>query len=191
MTRIFRMLAAFSLCGGVALVAQQQPPASQRPLSQPSQVELIIGDRIGAQPTFAVPDCLALTGDDQTTAMAKTIAEVLWSDLEFEREFRMLARDTYGTIPPARSVEDLPMARWRELGADGVVSCSVERIGDQRIRVIARLFNVRSQESAFAILEGMKIRLYARLLASLQRALFAASKTEQRPHRRPADATAR
>ncbi len=44
---------------------------------------------------------------------------------------------------------------------------------------------------AFAILEGMKIRLYARLLASLQRALFAASKTEQRPHRRPADATAR
>ena len=44
---------------------------------------------------------------------------------------------------------------------------------------------------AFAILEGMKIRLYTRLLASLQRALFAASKTEQRPHRRPADATAR
>ena len=168
MTRIFRMLVAFSLCGGVALVAQQQPPASQQPLSQPSQVELIIGDRIGAQPTFAVPDCLALTRDDQTTATAKTIAEVVWSDLEFEREFRMLARDTYGTISPARSVEGLPMSRWRELGADGVVSCSVERIGDQRIRVIARLFNVRSQESAFGVKytgSSGNARLYAHQLS--------------------------
>ena len=85
---------------GVALVAQP-PPASQQPPSQPSQVELIIGDRIGAQPTFAVPDCLALSGDEQTIAAAATIAEVLWSDLEFEREFRMLPRDTYGTIPKA------------------------------------------------------------------------------------------
>ena len=167
MTRIFRMLAAFSLCGGVMLVAQQ-PPAAQQPPSQPSQVELIIGDRIGAQPTFAVPDCLALTRDDQTTATAKTIAEVLWSDLEFEREFRMLARDTYRTIPPARSLEGLPMDRWRELGADGVVSCSVERIGDQRIRVIARLFNVRSQESAFGVEytgSAGNARLYAHQLS--------------------------
>ena len=80
MTRIFRMLASVSLCGSVVLVAQQQPPASQQPPRQPSQVELIIGDRIGAQPTFAVPDCLALTREDQTEATAKTIAEVLWSD---------------------------------------------------------------------------------------------------------------
>ena len=80
----------------------------------------------------------------------------------------MLARDTYGTIPPARSVEGLPMARWRELGADGVVSCSVERIGDQRIRVIARLFNVRSQESAFGVEytgSSSNARLYAHQLS--------------------------
>ena len=168
MTRIFRMLVAFSLCGGVALVAQQQLPASQQPLSQPSRVELIIGDRIGARPTFAVPDCLALTRDDQTAAAAKTIAEVLWNDLEFEREFRMLARDTYGTIPPARSLDGLPLDRWRELGADGVVSCSVERLGDQRIRVTARLFNVRSQESAFGVEytgSSGNVRLYAHQLS--------------------------
>ena len=168
MTRIFRMLVAFSLCGGVALVAQQQPPASQQPLSQPSRVELIIGDRIGARPTFAVPDCLALTRDDQTAAAAQTIAEVLWNDLEFEREFRMLARDTYGTIPPARSLDGLPLDRWRELGADGVVSCSVERLGDQRIRVTARLFNVRSQESAFGVEytgSSGNVRLYAHQLS--------------------------
>ena len=168
MTKIFRMLVAFSLCGGVALVAQQQLPASQQPLSQPSRVELIIGDRIGARPTFAVPDCLALTRDDQTAAAAKTIAEVLWNDLEFEREFRMLARDTYGTIPPARSLDGLPLDRWRELGADGVVSCSVERLGDQRIRVTARLFNVRSQESAFGMEytgSSGNVRLYAHQLS--------------------------
>ena len=168
MTRIFRMLVTVSLCGSVVLVAQKQPPASQQSPSQPSQVELIIGDRIGAQPTFAVPDCRALTRDDQTEATAKTIAEVLWSDLEFEREFRMLARDTYGTIPPARSLKGLPLDRWRELGADGVVSCSVERIGDQRIRVIARLFNVRSLDSAFGVEytgSSRNARLYAHQLS--------------------------
>ena len=150
MIRILCMVVVGCMCGGVALVAQP-PPASQQSPSQPSQVELIIGDRIGAQPTFAVPDCLALSGDEQTIAAAATIAEVLWSDLEFEREFRMLPRDTYGTIPKARSLEALPLDRWRELGVDGVVSCSVERIGDQRMRVVARLFNARSLESAFGV----------------------------------------
>ena len=124
-----------------------QPPSGQ----QQSEVDLIIGDRIGAQPTFAVPDCLAPDGGEQTTEAARTIAEVLWSDLEFEREFRMMARDTYGTIPRARSLTDVPLDRWRELGVDGVVSCTVAAAGEDRLRVAARLFNTRSRASAFGV----------------------------------------
>ena len=54
-------------------------------------------------------DCLALSDDAETHEAAQTIAEVLWDDLEFEREFLMVARDTYDSIPAARSVTNLPL----------------------------------------------------------------------------------
>ena len=116
--------------------------------NQRSEVDLRIGGRIGAQPRFAVPDCLTLTGDRETADAAQVIAQVLWDDLEFEREFRMVARDTYGSIPVARALTELPFDAWRELGADGVVSCSVRRLDDDRVEVDARLFNTRTFESA-------------------------------------------
>ncbi len=116
--------------------------------NQRSEVDLRIGGRIGAQPRFAVPDCLTLTSDRETVDAAQVIAQVLWDDLEFEREFRMVARDTYGSIPVARTLTDLPFDAWRELGADGVVSCSVRRLGDDQVEVDARLFNTRTFESA-------------------------------------------
>ena len=31
--------------------------------------------------------------------LAKTIGQVLWDDLNFEREFYMIPRDTYSSIP--------------------------------------------------------------------------------------------
>ena len=128
-----------------AWLAAAPPPSAQ---NQRSEVDLRIGGRIGAQPRFAVPDCLPLTSDDETAEAARTIGQVLWNDLEFEREFRMVARDTYGSIPVARTLTDLPFDAWRELGADGVVSCSVRRLGDDRVEVDARLFNTRTFESA-------------------------------------------
>ena len=151
MSRIFHTLVSVSLLGSAVLVSGQQsdgPPQLPRPRSE---VDLVIGDRIGTQPRIAVPDCLALSDDAEIAAIAKTIAEVLWDDLDFEREFRMVARDTYDSVPPARSLTDLPLDAWRELGADGIVSCSVERVGDNQLRLTARLFNARSMASAFGV----------------------------------------
>ena len=62
-----------------------------------------------------------------------------------------MARDTYSTVPVARSLTDIPFDAWRELGADGVVSCSVSRVTADEIRVQARLFNVRSLDSTFGV----------------------------------------
>ena len=145
----------FSVAGvvGLAIVLvtsgqAQQPPQRDEP-SQPDAISLDIFDSIGVQPRFAVPDCLALSPDEATAEAARTIAQVLWDDLEFEREFRMIARDIYRTIPVARSLVDLPFDRWQELGADGVISCTVEAMSDSSIEVRARLFSVRSRESAF------------------------------------------
>ena len=133
MTRTLRILAPAALATATALSAATQTPAtsqlaSQQPTPrQQSEINLIIGERIGTPPNFAVPDFLALSDDPETRAAAKTLAQVLWDDLAFEREFRLIPRDTYLTIPPARSLTDVPFDRWRELGADGVIIATVQK----------------------------------------------------------------
>ena len=41
------------------------------------------------------PDFIALSTDAETVAAAKTIGQVLWDDLDFEREFYLIPRDIY------------------------------------------------------------------------------------------------
>ena len=158
---------------GVALclLAAPRSPVSVGAAVEPMQrdeVRVIIGDRIGAQSSIAVPDCLPLTPDQTAQGASRTIAQVLWDDLDFEREFRLIARDVYGTIPAADSLVDLPFDRWREIGADGVVSCTVAARGEGQLEITARLFSVRSGESAFGVLytgSTRNIRLYAHQLS--------------------------
>ena len=88
---------------------------------------MISGDP-GTPPRYAVPDFVALTPD--AAEIAKTIGQVLWDDLNFEREFYMIPRDTYGSVPAARTPEQVPFAAWRELGADAVVFGTVQRTGN-------------------------------------------------------------
>ena len=167
MIRIPRFIVSTAFIAGLSLIqvttAGQSPQPSQR-----DEVDLIIGERIGTPPSFAVPDCLPLTPDEATAEAARTIAQVLWDDLEFEREFRMIPRDVYRTIPVARSLLDLPFDRWQELGADGVVSCTVEATATGQIEITARLFSVRSLESAFGVVysgSNRNVRLYAHQLS--------------------------
>jgi TolB protein len=126
--------------GFTMAAAQQQPPAPQ----QPSDIAARITGDPGAPPKYAVPDFVALT-----PAMAETarmLGQVLWDDLNFERELNMIPRDTYRTIPAAQSADRIPFAEWRELGADGLVFGTVEQKGtDVTVRV--RVFNVRTGES--------------------------------------------
>jgi len=133
------------------LLATQNPPAQPpaSPPAQQSEVQLVISSGTGLPPKYAVPDFLALSGDNETRAAATTIAQVLWDDLNFEREFYMLPRDTYGAIPAARSVSDVPFDRWRELGADGLLIGTVQKEGSG-LKIQVRLFNVASQQAVFA-----------------------------------------
>jgi TolB protein len=135
---------AVTLVAATAVVAAQQPPPPAQPPTQP-EIGLIIRDDPGAQTRYAVPDLLALSNDRETQEAAKTIAQVLWDDLNYEREFYMIPRDTYRSVPPASSVDSVPYERWRELGADNVVIGSVHKIATG-IRVELRLYNVRAQQ---------------------------------------------
>ncbi len=139
----------------LAVLAASPLPVFMEAAAEPMQqdeVRVTIGDSIGSQPSIAVPDCLPLTPDEPARAASGTLAQVLWDDLDFEREFRLIPRDVYRTIPAAGSLVDLPFGRWREIGADGVVSCTVEVLGNGRFEVTARLFSVRTGESAFGVI---------------------------------------
>ena len=138
-----------ALVAASAVVAAQQPTPPAQPPKQPDTVGVIISGDPGAQTRFAVPDLLALSSDRETQEAARTIAQVLWDDLQYEREFYMIPRDTYKSVPPAGSVDTVPYERWRELGADNVVIGSVQKMATG-IRVELRLYNVRAQQIILA-----------------------------------------
>jgi TolB protein len=136
----------------VAWPHAQQPPPQQPPPptpQQPSEIGFTITSEGSGAPRLAVPDFIALSTDAETAAIAKTIGQVLWDDLNFEREFSFIPRDVYATIARATSFEDVPFDRWRELNADGLIVGTVQKAGTT-IKVEMRLFNVRTRQAAFS-----------------------------------------
>jgi TolB protein len=181
-------LHAILLASGLVFIASaqappQQPPAPATP-QQPSEISTTIIGGPGTLPRFAVPDFIALSNDAETRDAAQTIGRVLWDDLNFEREFALIPRDVYGTIPAATSMNDVPFDRWREVNADGVIIGTVQRT-DAGIKVEVRVFNVSSRQAAFAreyAGSAANKRLYAHTISDevhqQQRALRGVARTK-------------
>jgi TolB protein len=131
-----------------AVVAQQPPTAGNQSPQQPRDVEIILRGDPGTPPRLAVPDFIALSNDRETQDIARTIGEVLWNDLDYEREFYMIPRDTYKSIPAATAIGEPPFDRWRELGADGLVVGTVSKTGTT-VRVEMRLYRVAARQQLF------------------------------------------
>ena len=180
MTKIF-------LAGAVAIAvmyAQPPPtnPPAQPPPQQPSEIVTTLTGEGGSAPRLAVPDFIALSPDAETAAVAKTVAQVLWDDLNFEREFAFIPRDVYSTIPRATSFADIPFDRWRELNADGLVVGTVQKTTGG-LRVEVRLYNVRNRQMAFGReYTGANARLIAHTASDeihqTQRALRGVARTK-------------
>lgn len=172
-----------ALLGVGTLVVSAQDPAAPAPQpQQPSEIAVVISGDPGTPPRYAVPDFVAVT--PEAADMAKMLGQVLWDDLAFEREFYMIPRDTYATIPAARSADQIPFEAWRELGADGVAFGTVQRTGTN-VRVEVRLFNVRTRQAVFAkeyTGSDANPRLYAHTIADeihqQQRALRGVARTK-------------
>ena len=159
----------------------QQPPQPPVP-QQPTEIATTISGEGGAAPRLAVPDFIALSTDAETVATAKTIGQVLWDDLNFEREFAFIPRDVYSSIPKATSFADVPFDRWRELNADGLIVGTVQKVS-AGFKVEMRLFNVRTRQSAFAReYGGSNPRLFAHTMSDelhkSQRALNGVARTK-------------
>ncbi len=133
----------------VTVGTAQQPTPPPQPTQQPSEIGVTLRGDDGTPPRMAVPDFIALGGDAETQEIAQTIGSVLWDDLNFEREFYLVPRDTYRSIPAATSLNELPFDRWRELGVDGLVAGTVTKDGSN-VRVEMRLFDVKSRRQLLA-----------------------------------------
>ena len=181
MKRILPVIVALAVTI-VTTKAQQPSPA---PAQQPNEISTTISsDQSGGAPRFAVPSFIALSRDAETVDAAQTIGQVLWDDLNFEREFALIPKDVVATIPPATSLTDVPFDRWREVNADGVIVGTVQKT-EQGVRVEVRLFNVRSRQAAFSREYSGSVankRLYAHTVADeihqQQRALRGVARTK-------------
>jgi TolB protein len=138
----------FSLgaCAAAVLTAQTPQQPQQPPSTQPPSVSVTIGPE-GRPPRLAVPEFIPLSQDAETVKAAKTIGQVLFDDITFEKEFYMIPRDTMKTIPQPASADAVQIDRWKEIGADGVIIGTVRRSGDGVV-VEARLLQVASGQQA-------------------------------------------
>ena len=145
----YRVLVAVMVAGGFQASGSSAPQDQQQPAApqQPSAIELVIAGEPGTPPRYAVPDFVALT--PEAADIGKTLGQVLWDDLNFEREFYMLPRDTYASVPVARSADQVAFDAWRELGTDAVVFGTVQRSGDN-VTVQVRLINIRTRQPVFS-----------------------------------------
>lgn len=167
-------------CALVAVVTAQQPP----PPPQPSEIGVTLRGDDGTPPRMAVPDFIVLSDDAESRAASQLLGSVLWDDLSFEREFYLVPRDTYKSIPAATSLADIPFDRWRELGVDGLAIGTILRTGND-VRVELRLFDVKSRRQLLGREysgSAANPRLYAHTMADeihdTQRALRGVARTK-------------
>jgi TolB protein len=112
----------------------------------PTEVVVNIVGPDGKAPRLAVAE-FAVTGDEATKAAAATTSQVLFDDLEFEREFLMIARAASAKVPAAPA-ESLPYDTWNELGADAVLTGTVTQAGTT-MTVEIRIMSVEKRASTF------------------------------------------
>jgi TolB protein len=122
-------LIATTCAAAAGIVVYAQNPPAQPPQQQPpvTDVRTVITGSSGLPPKYAVPDFIAAGADAESATAAKVIGQVLWDDLNFEREFYLIARDTYRTIPQPATLDQVPLDRWKEIGAEGLVIGSVRK----------------------------------------------------------------
>ena len=196
--RFTGLVGAIAATGAVVILSagggQQPPPAAPAAPQQPGEITTTISGEGGSAPRLAVPAFIALSKDAESQAIAQTISQVLFDDFNFEREFALVPRDVYTSIPAATSLNDIPFARWRELNADGLIIGTVEKVAGAAgapasVKIEVRLFDMHNQAPVPPSTFGKEYtgsaatpRLYAHTIADevhqSQRALRGVARTK-------------
>jgi TolB protein len=160
MTRTAFCLAACAAAASLTLLAAGQPPTTQPPASppstaqppaaqtqQPTEIRTVLTGTGGLPPKVAIAGVIPVSNDAETVAAAKTIADVLYDDLAFEREFYMISKDVIATIPKPTSIDQVPLDRWKEVNANAVIVGSVRKTANGVI-VQIRVVDVQGDKTA-------------------------------------------
>lgn len=118
------------------------PPAGQQ-----REVAINVRGESGRAPRLGFAEFVIIGTDAELREAAGTISQVLYDDLEFEREFLLIARSASARVP-ATTAEALPYATWNELGADLVLVGSASR-ADATLTMEVRIMSVERRASVF------------------------------------------
>lgn len=107
-----------------AELQQPQQQQQQKP-QQPNDFALSL--TAGTPPRLAIPPLTGAGADAELLAAAKTVADVLWDDVDFEQEFDLVSKEATALVPVAQTVDAEPYDRWQDLGADSLVIGTIQR----------------------------------------------------------------
>jgi TolB protein len=138
-------LSLAAVAASALVVAQQQPPP---PPPQQQEFKVVISGPSGLPPKLGIAGFVALSSDAETVAAAKTIGEVLFDDINYEREYYMLGKDAIATIPKPTSLDDVALDKWKEINANAVIVGTVRK-GGSGVIVQVRLIDVATGKTAF------------------------------------------
>jgi TolB protein len=118
------------LAAAVLAVVRPSGDPSAQPFAQGQQSSISVDlQNAGRPPRLAIPAFLLAASDPELAAAAKTVADVLWADIDFEEEFDLVSREAAAGVPAASSIETIDYDRWAALGAGFVVFAKVQREG--------------------------------------------------------------
>jgi TolB protein len=139
-------LSAAALAASALVVAQQQPPAAPPP--QQREFNIVINGPPGLPPKLGIAGFVPLSTDAETVAAAKTIGEVLFDDINYEREYYMLGKDAIATMPKPTSLDDVPLDQWKQINANAVIVGTVKK-GGSGVIIQVKLIDVATGKTAF------------------------------------------
>ncbi len=126
----------------------ETPDVTSVPLDgQQTEIRATIGGSSGRLPRLAVPAFLVDGGDAELREAATTLTDVLWKDLEFEREFQMISQSGAAQIPSAPA-DALNYDSWNQIGADDVLVGNLLRSGGN-LQLEVRVMNVERKVGTF------------------------------------------
>ncbi len=116
---------------------------AQTPAPQVDEIAVALRNP-GSHQRVGLPDFVWASGAPEMAEHARTVAEVLWADLDFEREFYMIRRTESARIPAAPA-DALPYDQWAQLGADFVLAGNA-RANGQNLVIELRLMHVKGDQ---------------------------------------------